>query len=257
MTTGRSPLTDVLPGVRECLRNEGWAIVPVSGALLVLPLLLLVRAMGLDLLEPKPDLGPPGPAVGLLLLAVLLLSILGQLFVTALAIGQAGETVGSLLARLTRLLPQGVAIGFIQAVPVSLGLQAMASSQPVLAFAGASMVGVGVYLFARMMVALPVLVGEGGGVLAALQRSWELTSGRTLGLIVLLLALMVGFFVLAVLLVALAAPVAAIATLLLGDPATGWGPAQWVNGLLLAALQTSLTVMVALVAGRAYRTLAG
>ncbi len=257
MAGGRSRLADVLPGVRDCLRRDGWAIAPVAGALLILPLLLLLRAMALDLLDPRPEVAEPGPAVALLLVAVLLLSILAQLFVTAIAIGQSGETVGQLLGRLARLLPQAFVIGFVQALPASLGLQAMSVAEPGLALAGGMLVGLGLYLFARLILALPALVDEGLGIGAALQRSWSLTAGRSLGLIALLLGVIVGFFLVALLLVAVAAPVAAIATLLLGEPATGWGPAQWVNGLMLALLQASLTVLVALVAGRAYRVLAG
>lgn len=258
MSPGRSPLAEVLPGVRDCLRDDGWAIAPVAGALLLLPLLLLLRAIGLDLLAPRPEPGaPPGAAVALLLVAVLVASVLGQLVITAIAVGAGGATVGQLFQRLLRRLPEAFAVGFVQALPASIGLQAMASGTPGLAFAGAVLAGVGVYLFARLMVALPVLVAEGKGVLPALRRSWHLTAGRSLGLVALLAGLLVGFLLLAILVVAVSAPVAAIVTLVLGEPAVGWGGAQWVNGLVLAALQTALTVLVALVAGRTYRVLAG
>lgn len=257
MASSSPQLSDVLPGVRECLRRDGWAIAPVAAALLALPLLLLVRAIGLDLLDPGAELGRPDPGILPLLFAVLALSILAQLFVTALAVGEGGATVGELLRRLVPLVPRAFLIGFVQALPASLGLQAMAAADPGVALGGAFLAGLGLYLFARLLLAIPALVREGEGVRAALLRSWQLTSGRSIGLIALLLGLLVAFFVMAVLLVAVAAPIAAIATLLFGDPANGWGAAQWVNGLMLALLQTSLTVLVALVAGQTYRVLAG
>ncbi|WP_448582267.1 glycerophosphoryl diester phosphodiesterase membrane domain-containing protein [Thermaurantiacus sp.] len=222
----------------------------------MLPLLLLLRAIGLDLLDPKAEVDEPNVGVALLFLPVLALSILAQLFVTALAIGQAGETVGALLGRLLPKVPQGFLIGFAQALPVSLGLQTMALAQPGLALVGAGVAGLGFYVFARLLLALPALIAEGEGIVAALQRSWQLTSGRSLGVIALLLGLLVSFFLMAVLLIAVAAPIAAIATLVLGNPASGWGAAQWVNGLMLALLQASLTILLALVAGQTYRVLA-
>lgn len=257
MRSAGGQLFEILPEVRDCLRRDGWAIAPVAGALVILPLLLLFRVLGIDVLDPSRTPKEPGLAANLLLLVVVGLNQLAQLFVTALAVGSGGATVGALLLRGLRLLPRALAIGLLQALVMSPGLSLMVAPDPGVAFLGAFALGVGIYLFVRLILAVPALVRETLGVRAAVARSWELTRGRTLALLALLGALLVGFFLLAVVLLALAAPVAAIATLLLGDAGPGWGPGQWINVLALAALQAMLSVLVALVAGRVYRALAG
>jgi len=187
------------------VRREGRLLFPVSFMLIALPTALV------EALTPAavPGQAPAGGAWLLLFPIALLLSAIGNLAITCLAL-RPGMSVAEALrrgaARLIALvgvaLIVGVALFLLFMVIVTAAVSAVPGAVEAAkagvaneAFAKAALLSavallpVVVYFGARLMLVTPAAAGEDGGPLRLIGRSWSLTRGhaaRLVGLLVLL-----------------------------------------------------------------------
>jgi hypothetical protein len=255
----RSPLLDIgqaLHAVRPALEQDLPLLVPVGVALLLFPQLLLARFAGV---LPTPDTSsmdlPTGVIIGLS--AVALAGLLFQLFLTMETLrARPGATVGRLLMDASRLLPASIVVSLCQALAVVPAAVLVSAGKPALALPGFLLALVGGWVVVRLMLAVPVLVVEGGGPLRAIGRSWTLTAGHSLRLCAMFLILMAGFLLFLLVFAGLGSAIASVSTLLIGEPASGWGIGRWTAEFLNAGASSLLSASLAVFVALVYRLLA-
>lgn len=232
---------------REILSRDAPLILPVGAALLFLPQLILARFGGeldpgsISLLD-----GSSLLLVLLLVLAAALGQVIAQLHVALLTLGLGGPTLGATLVTAISLAPKGLAISLLQSmalVPAILLLTGQAMGQRL---GGLVLLGAGFWLLLRLIYALPILVADRSGVMASLQRSFELTAGQVLRVGAAIGLLLFGFLILLVVVGSLSA---ILAQLLGGLTNQGldesWGVARWLATLVQTALSAGLSVILA------------
>jgi hypothetical protein len=177
--------------MRELLAASRWAVIPVVAAFLFLPQLLLARFAG--------DGGGAGeiaslpPGFLIFLVGTGVAGLVGQLFVSHLVLrANEDRTVGELLSGSAALLPQALAVGLLQALVLLPAILLLRSGTPPGAALGLLALGAGLYGVTRILLAVPVLVAERGGVIDAVKRSWALTEGRALRVFGMLIVLLFG-----------------------------------------------------------------
>lgn len=214
------------------VRREQALLVPVAGLFLFLPQILVNRILG----DATPDQLLHGNLLLLvpILAGLVVMTLVGQAAVVALALGGAdgrGLSVRDALGTAIALLPAALALTLIQGLVV---------------FAGTLLLIVpGLYAMARLVVALPALIGGGSSdALAALRQSWRLTEGHGFRILGMLLLLIAGFLVLTVAIGGLghAAGVVGAAAGGLGAAAGGWGLARWLIELVGVGASTAISV---------------
>lgn len=210
------------------LGREARLVAPVALATFALPSVLVGWAY--------PGSGP-GNAGGLgilLLLAVLIVLMVGQMTIALLSLGWNGS-IGEAMGKVARRVPALLAAALIIFLPLSLiavvalggalvgaGITDPATLTPE-ALAAIPNIGwimllfIVIFLFAsvRLFPISAVAANEAGGPISLLKRSWTLTKGRFGRLLVLLLLLGLGALILNV---AVTAVVGSLATLVVGEP---------------------------------------
>lgn len=250
---------------REIFRRDGKLISAVALALIVLP-----QAVA-GLIAPAGTGGASNSSgiVQIMMLAVFLLSIWGQLSIVRLALGPS-TTVGDAIQHGLRRFPAAlgafvimilgmglVLIPIVMIFIVALGvdpanLQQGQASGPfgLLVLLMALLI---IAISIRFMLMSPVASAENVGPLAILKRSWLLTSGnywRLLGFIVLLL-------IAAVALIAAASIVGGILARLVSSTIEPFSLSALIMALITAAAQGVFSVLAAVMMTRIYTQVAG
>lgn len=162
---------------------------------------------------------------------LIIVSLIGQLVVISVIAndGTAGRTLGQLLKQAIRLLPAGLAISLMQGLAAGFGLLLFILP--------------GIYLMARFLLALPLLVTENLHPVAALKQSWRLTKGHVLRTISMFAILVLGFSLVVISVSGLGAAFGVVSALVAGAPTEGWGIARWLYELFSAGISAGLSVL--------------
>jgi hypothetical protein len=250
----------------EFAKREMGAVFPIALALIMLPSILL-QVLGSMLITPGSTSGTL-PQL-LMVLIVLALDIVGTIAISALAIGRE-SVVGSAIRRGFRRLPAmlgaallvalaSVVILTIIAALVGVQVEDLQSSPPPesaigkLALMGLIFLAIALVFWAKLMLMTPVAAAEEGGPIAIIRRSWRLTAGHFLKLLVFSILMLV------VLVVVSVAVNAVFGTLLrvVDDPLK---PGTIANLLLLVicgVVNAGLVVLFTTMTSRIYARLAG
>lgn len=230
------------------VKREGGILFLVAFGLVALPTSILQAAM-----PPAAQGQPPeGGAWTLLIIPMIVLSIIGSLTITNLALGRAAdarEAFTRALRRFPAVLAAALLLGLIAAlaaIPVAVLLVLVTGTGAAsLALLSAAIVAAFLFIWVRMMLLNPVGAVEPVGPLGILRRSWRLTSGHFWKLLGFILVLLIVF---AVLTLAINAVLGSLIILLAGRPRDGnlsQGLLLLLGGLLNAGLAVVLTVMAA------------
>jgi hypothetical protein len=227
---------------KAALQANRKLIVPVALGLILLPAVIV------SMIEPRVTPGDPPPPGAWMLVALVMVIVMlvGELAIVLLVNGWRGS-VGEAIGKAARRTPTFILAALCFLVPVVLvfsiilgaaGAGTTASGQidwtgfgaaGWLALLGCTLVLI--YFSVRLLPLLAVVASEGAGPIAALKRSFGLTSGHFWRLFGFLLLLVIAFAVLAM---TVGAVVGAGVTLALGDPE------PWTLSLLLIALAGAL-----------------
>ncbi|HEX2764359.1 MAG TPA: glycerophosphoryl diester phosphodiesterase membrane domain-containing protein [Allosphingosinicella sp.] len=203
----------------------------------------------------------------LLLLPVALMSAVGSLAITTLALGRervVGSAIGHAVRRVLPMLGAGalLLLGFVLVcAPLffAVGLRAQDVLQPTPAVLGrfllAMLVFFAIFLFVgvRLMMMTPVAAGETAGPIGIIRRSWQLTRGRFWKLF--------GFLLLMVIVLGLVGGVASLVLGIVIAAVAGAPEPGSASGLLLLLVSllvnSAFAVVMATMIARIYLQLAG
>ena len=265
MVAGSLSISRAWDETREIFRRDGKLITAVALALIVLP-------QAIASLVAPPGSGGSANLSGsakLMMIAVFLLSLWGQLSIIRLALGPS-TTVGDAIQHGLRRFPAalgafaimilGMAIALIPIVMVfvaALGVDAASVQQG----QASGPVGLLILIMALLVIAISirftlvssVASAENIGPLAILKRSWSLTAGnywRLLGFIVLLL-------VAALAIIAAASIVGGLLARLVSSTIEPFSLSALIVALISAAAQGVFSVLAAVMLTRIYTQVAG
>ena len=250
---------------REIFRRDGKLITSVAMALIVLPQVVA------SLVAPQGSGGASDPSTGarLMMLAVMLISLVGQLSIIRLALGPS-TTVGDAIQHGLRRFPAalgaliimilGMAILIIPILTIfvlALGIRPESLQQG----QASGPIGLVVLLLVLIVVAIsirftlvsPVASAEKVGPLTILKRSWRLTAGnywRLLGFVILLL-------IAAVALIAAASVIGGILARLVSSTIEPFSLSALIIALAAGVAQGAFSVLAAVMMTRIYTQVAG
>ncbi len=190
------------------------------------------------------------------LIAVALLQMIGTLAMLALFTDQTRPTVSQAIRQgfartptvIAAQLLLGAAVGAMVLLPVALGGALQSPVFTVLAVLAA--LGLGIWAWVRTSLVSPAVMVDGlANPLAALKRSWQITEGNVLRLLLFYALLIVAFLIVSLLLGGL---VQLLLALVLGAE-----PAALAATLVSAVLQAVMTIYLVAVTASAHRQLAG
>jgi len=238
------------------VKREAGLLIPIALALVALPAAFAEAMMPQAAAGQQPEAG----AWMLLIIPLALLSSIGTLAITILALGRervVGSALGLAARRVLPLLGAVLLVilaAFIILLPLSVILAlAVSGEEAVTALLVLIFMPVFVFLWIRLMLMTPVAAAEPAGPVAILKRSWALTSGRFWRLFGFVLLLVVAFVVLAF---AVSAVTGILMTLAAGRPEPG--NLSFVVILLVGALLNGVFVLYfATLIARIYAQLAG
>lgn len=190
-----------------------------------------------------------------MLLAVSVAGFVGSLSLLALLTDRGHPTVGEALGKGIRAIPSYIAAQIISAlaaglvIGVPLGLLAAFGQPAVIAVAALALVVLAIYLVIKFSLIAPVIaIDEVRNPLTAIARSWQLTKGNSLRILVFMLLL----FVVVVIIGAL---VQSTLTLILS--AVGGEVARIGTGVVSAFVNTVMSVILFVVLAAIHRQLGG
>ena len=190
------------------------------------------------------------------LVAVALLQMIGTLAMLALFTDQARPTVSAAIRQgfvrtptvIAAQLLLGAAVGAMLLLPVALGGALQSPAFTALAVLGA--LGLGIWAWIRASLVAPAVMVDGlTNPLAALKRSWQITEGNVLRLLLFYALLIIAFVIVTLVLGGI---VQLLLALVLGAE-----PAALAATLVSAILQAAMTVYLVAVTASAHRQLAG
>jgi hypothetical protein len=236
------------------VKREPGSLLLISFGLIALPSLIFQAA--------SPDVRPgqtPEPGLWMLLFfPLIILSILGSLTITTLALGAADarEAFSRALKRFPVMLGAVLLLALaavLLALPFAI-LMAVAGAGKAAAGLIGLLLGLAlIFIWVRLMLLTPAAAEETGGPVSILKRSWSLTSGHALKLFGFMLVVIIVFLVV---MLAVSAIFGSLIILAAGKPQDGNLSSvliALVGGITNAALGLFLTSMVA----RIYAQLAG
>lgn len=240
--------------VSEALRRSSGLYLTVALAFNVIPSLLNSLSM------PVPQAPGQASALPMLLLTlVVILAIAGWIAIQRLAL--LGERVGEAVSRAPLPTARMFGLLLLLAIPASFVIapfiSAYTSGTPEMQ-AGASsailmMLIVLLFPLSRLILTLPIIATESGGVFSSIRRSWLLTRGNTWKLygIVLLALLLVGLVTFAA-----QAALGSVLLLLLGQPEP-WSVSALLISLLVQLAQLTVTLPLTILIARLYAQAVG
>ena len=240
----------------EFLKRDAGALFIIAFAFIALPQVALQALV--------PGLASPGeqslsPIWLLVIVATMVLSMAGTLAISALALGRenvVGRAIALGFRRFPALLGASILVGLVVglagvALALIAGIDGRQLTAPTSEAAGRLLLLIVplmllfAFIWIRLMLMTPIAAAEEGGPLALIRRSWRLTAGRFWRLL--------GFVLLAVLVILVMSRVATIVvglviSLVAGRPDPGTLPGlllALVAGIVNAAIVMVFTTMVA------------
>ncbi|MEE4315437.1 MAG: glycerophosphoryl diester phosphodiesterase membrane domain-containing protein [Erythrobacter sp.] len=190
-----------------------------------------------------------------LFLGITIAGFVGSLSLLALLSDRGNPTVGEALGKGLKSIPSYLAAQLLSAlaagvaIGLPLGLVSAFAPPAVTVVAGLLLIVAMIYLFVKFSLIAPVIAIDGErNPLAAMGRSWRLTKGNSLRILIFLMLLFVTIAIIGGL-------VAAVLTLILS--AFGGSVASIGSGLVNAAVNTIVTVIFLVVIAAIHRQLAG
>ncbi|OBV11270.1 glycerophosphoryl diester phosphodiesterase membrane domain-containing protein [Erythrobacter dokdonensis] len=190
-----------------------------------------------------------------LFLGITIAGFVGSLSLLALLSDRGNPTVGEALGKGLKSIPSYLAAQLLSAlaagvaIGLPLGLVSAFAPPAVTVVAGLLLIVAMIYLFVKFSLIAPVIAIDGErNPLAAMGRSWRLTKGNSLRILIFLMLLFVTIAIIGGL-------VAAVLTLILS--AFGGSVASIGIGLVNAAVNTIVTVIFLVVIAAIHRQLAG
>jgi hypothetical protein len=225
---------------KATFRTDGRAIIAVALALTVLPGAILETASPSSLRAPETPWW-----IALLGFLVALLSLASQIAISRIALGPS-TTVRDALALAFRRLPALFGALLLVVLPFALAATALGMTQgtaltsatvsPALVTGGLLILLVALFMLIRLLFLTPLAADRPGGPVALLKEAWQLSRGRFLKLLGLILILMlVGLLLVA----GLGGAMSAVVILAVGDVAPGN-----LSALLVALVQQALAAIV-------------
>ena len=236
------------------VKREPGSLLLISFGLIALPSLIFQAA--------SPDARPgqtPEPGLWMLLFfPLIILSILGSLTITTLALGAADarEAFSRALKRFPVMLGAVLLLAVaavLLALPFAILTVVAGGGKAAAALIGILLALALIYVWVRLMLLTPAAAAETGGPVTVLKRSWNLTSGHALKLFGFMLVVIIVFLVI---MLAVSAIFGSVIILAAGKPEDGNLSSvliALIGGITNAALGLFLTSMVA----RIYAQLAG
>jgi hypothetical protein len=228
------------------VKREPGSLLLISFGLIVLPSLIFQAA--------SPDVRPgqtPEPGLWMLLfLPMIILSILGSLTITMLALGAADarEAFSRALKRFPVMLGAVLLLAVaavLLALPFAVLMALAGGGKGAAALVGLLLGLALIFVWVRLMLLTPVAAAEIGGPVSTLKRSWRLTSGHVLKLFGFMLVVIIVFLVV---MLAISAIFGSVIILAAGQPENGNLASvliALVGGITNAALGLFLTSIVA------------
>ena len=228
------------------VKREPGSLLLISFGLIALPSLIF-QAM-------SPDARPgqtPEPGLWMLLFfPMIILSILGSLTITTLALGAADarEAFSRALKRFPIMLGAVLLLAVaavLAALPFAVLMVVAGGGKSAGALVGLLLGLMLIFIWVRLMLLTPVAAAESGGPVATLKRSWKLTSGHVAKLFGFMVVVIVVFLVV---MLAVSAIFGSVIILAAGQPENGNLSSvliALVGGITNAALGLFLTSMVA------------
>lgn len=212
------------------VRRNAELVLPVAGAFLFLPQLGLQLATS----DTPPDQWFTGSRSTLIIatfLVVIAVSLVGQLVLAHIAIrdgtGQ-DQTLGAVIGTSASLALPALAANLMQGIMVGFGLVLLILP--------------GLWLLARFLLVVPIIVRETRDPIEALKRSWTLTEGNGFRILGMLLVLILGFLLLSLSISGLGAAIGVISTVAGGQSDAGWGIGRWIFEVLSAGVSAAISV---------------
>jgi flagellar biosynthesis protein FlhB len=190
-----------------------------------------------------------------LFLAISIIQFIGAMSLLALLTDRSNPTVGEALSQGIRSIPSYLAaqiltsLGLMLAIGIPLGIIAAAAPPAVLVLAMVAALVAFVYLYTKFSLTAPVIAIEGErNPLAALVRSWRLTKGNVLRIVLFVFLLV---FTLGII-IALVSGILGLILSAIGEPVTTIG-----IDMVSALANALLTVVLLVVTVAIHRQLAG
>lgn len=214
----------------DLLRRHGELMWPLAAAFLFLPQLLIAVVAPEQAAGAKPDFG----RASLVLLAAgagIVATLLAQVSIAYIAMndGTRGEALGHVLKRAWSLTLPALAVALIQGIAIITGLILLIIP--------------GLWMLARLSVALPVLAVGPRDPVEALKESWRLTEGHALRVLGCLVILTLGVLLLYFGIIAIGVAVGAISAIAANAPSEGWSLGRWAFELIGAAAVAGMGVV--------------
>ncbi len=220
----------VWTATQESVRRTSELLVPVAAAFLFLPQLMLQLATG----DTPPDQWFSGDRSAVIIAALLIVvgvSLVGQLVLTHIALrgGTGAEhTLGGVIAQSGGLALPSLAANLIQGIMVAFGMLLLILP--------------GLWLLARFLLVVPIIVSGTRDPVEALKQSWSMTADNGFRILGMLLVLILGFLLISIAISGLGAAVGVIGAVASGEAADGWGIGRWAFELLSAAVSAAISV---------------
>ncbi len=225
------------------LRRDQALLVPVAAAFLFLPQLLLARWVG-DLPVNQWFSGGNAARTLILFVPVVLASLVGQLSLTAILLGEGeGQTVSQAIGASAGRAAPALAANLIQALGFGFGLLLLILP--------------GFYVLGRLSLVIPLIVSQTRDPVDAIQRSWHLTRGRGLQVMAWFATLFLGFLLVSIAVNGLAAAFGVVSAIAEGGVAEEgrWGLGRWIFELMGGALSAGITLLLIAFTAELYRAL--
>lgn len=228
------------------LRRHWEILWPLAAALFFLPQ-LLVGLVAPVAGQNATGTAAPGLATSIPLvlvgLLVVMATIAGQLAIAVIAVadGTGGRTVGEVLKGAARRMVPALAVVAVQSIAAIAG--------------GLLFILPGLWLLARLSVALPIIATETDDPLAALRQSWDLTRGHALRILGCLAAMLALVLLLYLGVTGLGLATGALRPDTMNQPFPSWSTGRWLfevassaavaaSGLIATCFYARLLVVV-------------
>lgn len=264
--TGRTAtlsLSNAWVDTRQLLERDGRLYGAVALALIILPTVIL------GVIDPRESVQSDSPMwFSLLMFIGTFISLAGQLALIRLSLGPSvtvGGAIGHGIGRLPRYVLSLILLGLVAVlatipfalVATALGMRIDEGAQTPLTGPLATLILVYVlamiFLFTRMLLAMPVAAAERAGPVDILKRSWALSSGHWLKLFGFLIVALIGAMLV---LLAVATVAGSIIVLFIGQPEP-MSVGALIEALISGIMTGVFSVLFTLILSRIYVQLSG
>ncbi len=211
----------------DLLRRHWEILWPIAAALFFLPQLLISVVAPASRGQSPPEISASIPFV-VVGIVVIVATIVGQLTIAFIAVnnGTAGRTVGEVLVMTGRRMVPALAVVAAQSIAVLAG--------------GLLFIIPGLWLLARLSVAMPIIATGSDDPTAALKQSWQLSRGYVLRILGCLAGLLGAVLLFYVLVMALGTITGALHPSTVNLPSAQWNIGRWLFEIASAAVAATM-----------------